>query len=134
LVQVVGHVHVRVKLANPRDVEEGRVKKSIEEKALVDTGATFTTIPRTLSDKLALPIVGKTKVRTASGIDVLDQSYLYMEIDGKFAVTPALISEKLDRTLIGVFTLEALGFTLDPTTGQLKEVEILLLYNSLFAE
>ena len=125
----MGHVHVRVKLANPRDVKEGRVEKSIEERALVDTRATFTTIPRALREKLALPILGKTKVRTASGIEVLDQSYMYTEIDGKFAVTPTLISEKLDRTLIGVFTLEALGLAVDPTTGQLKETEILLLQN-----
>jgi predicted aspartyl protease len=125
----VGHVHVRVKFANPRDVERGKVGRSIEETALVDTGATFTTMPRALSEKLELPIVGKTKVRTATGIENLDQSYTYAEIDGKFAVTPVLISEKLDRTLVGVFTLEALGLTVDPTTGQLKEAEILLLSN-----
>jgi len=130
----VGHVHVTVRLANPRDVVEGKVKKSIEERALVDTGATFTTIPRSLSEKLALPVVGKTKVRTAGGMDVLDQSYMYTEINGKFAVTPTLISENLDRILIGVFTLEALGLAVDPTTGQLKEAEILLLHNLGSAE
>jgi predicted aspartyl protease len=129
----VGHVHVTVRLANPRDVVEGKVKKSIEERALVDTVAMFTTIPRSLSEKLALPLVGKTKVRIAGGMDVLDQSYMYTEIKGKFAVTPTLISENLD-ILIGVFTLEALGLAVDPTTGQLKEAEILLLHDLGSAE
>ncbi len=123
----MGHVYATVKLANPRDIEEGRLQKIVEERALIDTGATFTTVPRTLANKLALPIMGKVKVRTAGGEEVLDQSYAYTETNGKFAVAPALISDKMDKTLLGVFTLEALGLTVDTSTGKLKEAEILLL-------
>jgi len=70
----MGHVYASVKFANPRDIEEGRREKMVEERALVDIGATFTTVPRSLAKKLALPIMGKVKVRTASGEEVLDQS------------------------------------------------------------
>ena len=42
-------------------------------------------------------------------------------------VTPILVSDTLDKILVGVITLEALGLTVDPTTGQLKEVETYLL-------
>jgi len=38
-----------------------------------------------------------------------------------------LVSDKMDKTLLGVFTLEALGLTVDISTGKLKEAEILLL-------
>src|SRR6266516_2087049 len=54
----MGHVYASVKFANPRDIEEGRREKMVEERALVDTGATFTTVPRSLAKKLALPIMG----------------------------------------------------------------------------
>jgi len=37
-----------------------------------------------------------------------------------------LVSDKMDKTLLGVFTLEALGLTVDIATGKLKETEVLL--------
>jgi len=123
----MGHVYASVKFANPRDIEEGRREKMVEERALVDTGATFTTVPRSLAKKLALPIMGKVKVRTASGEEALDQSYAYTEASGKSTVAPMLVSDKMDKTLLGVFTLEALGLTVDISTGKLKEAEVLLL-------
>ena len=121
----MGHVYASVKFANPGDIEEGRREKMLEERALVDTGATFTTVPRSLAKKLALPIIGK--VRTASGEEALDQSYAYTEASGKSTVAPMLVSDKMDKTLLGVFTLEALGLTVDISTGKLKETEVLLL-------
>jgi predicted aspartyl protease len=42
-------------------------------------------------------------------------------------VTPVLISRTLDKVLIGVITLEALGLSVDPTKGTLRESETLLL-------
>ena len=119
--------YASVKFANLRDIEEGRREKMVEERALVDNGATFTTVPRSLAKKLALPIMGKVKVRTASGEEALDQSYAYTEASGKSTVAPMLVSDKMDKTLLGVFTLEALGLTVDISTGKLKETEVLLL-------
>jgi len=55
------------------------------------------------------------------------ESFALVEVKGKRAVTLILISRELSETLIGVITLEALGLTVDLTTGELKEVEILLL-------
>ena len=121
----MGHVYASVKFANPGDIEEGRREKMVEERALVGTGATFTTVPRSLAKKLALPIMGK--VKTASGEEALDQSYAYTEASGKSTVAPMLVSDKMDKTLLGVFTLEALGLTVDISTGKLKETEVLLL-------
>ena len=123
----MGRVYADVKFANPRDIEEGRPEKMVVERALIDTGATFTKVPRSLAKKLSLPIMGKVKVRTACGEEALDQSYAYTEAIGKSTVAPTLVSDKVDKTLLGVFTLEALGLTVDTSTGKLKEAEILLL-------
>ena len=115
-------MNIKLKLANPIELE-----KSVEELAIVDTGATFTTLPLSIAKNLNLNVIGKIKVKTATKIDQLDQSYAYIEINDKKTVTPVLISKTLDRILIGVITLESLGLAVDPTTGQLKEAEILLL-------
>ncbi len=119
----MGHVTVSIRLANP----VLGLKDKLTEKALVDTGATFTTIPASTAKKLRLKILGKRRVSTAAKTQLLDQSYAYVEINGRNTVTPLLISKTLDKILIGVITLEALGLSVDPTKGRLKEAETLLL-------
>ena len=72
----MGHVNVKLRLANPVKPDVGFV----EGTALVDTGATFTTIPKEISKKLGLLPTGKRKVRTATQIETLEQSFLSVEI------------------------------------------------------
>jgi len=119
----MGHVNIKLRLSNPVNPGAG----SIEGTALVDTGATFTTIPKEISRKLGLLPTGKRKVRTATQFETLEQSFVSVEINSEVSVTPVLVSEKLDKILVGVITLEALGLTVDPTTGQLRETETYLL-------
>jgi len=117
----MGHVHVKVKLTSPT------TNQSVTTESLVDTGATFTTIPTSLSEKLKLPQITKRKVKTASGEETLPESYLIIEMLDEKTTTPVLISNKLDRTLIGTLTLEALALRVDPKTGKLEKTELLLL-------
>lgn len=119
----MGHVDVKLRLTNPVDSS----KPSVEAMALVDTGATFTTIPRGMAEKLGLRVMGKRRVRTATQIETLDQSFASLEINGNTTVNPVLVSETLDKVLVGVITLEALGLMVDPLTGELKESETYLL-------
>ena len=122
----MGHVEIQLKLGNPVDP----TRKPLERAALVDTGATFTTIPRSISEELGLKTIGKRRVRTATEFNTLDESFASVEIDGNVTVTPVLVSEKLDKILVGVITLEALALTVDPTTGRLKEAETYLLFET----
>jgi clan AA aspartic protease len=117
----VGHVRVEAKLTSPITEE------SIVLESLVDTGATFTTVPKAISEKLKLQPVSRRKVRTASGEEEMTESYLIIEILNEKTVSPVLISEKLDRMLIGTLTLEALALKIDPKTGKLEKTELLLL-------
>lgn len=117
----MGHIQVTAKLTSPITSESEVVE------SLVDTGATFTTVPLSLSRKFKLPHITKRKVKTASGEEELFESYLIIEILNEKTVTPVLISDKLDRVLIGALTLEALAFKVDPKTGKLEKTELLLL-------
>ncbi len=119
----MGHVRAKVRFANP-EVPNGAVDV---EDALIDTGATWTTVPRAIADRLGLRLIGQVPVKTAAGLQTLDQSYALAELDEKKMVTPLLISDTLDSVLIGVTMLEALGLAVDPTSGQLKESEVFLL-------
>jgi predicted aspartyl protease len=71
--------------------------------------------------------LGKRRVETANRSQLLEQSFAYIEVDGKNTVTPLLISGTLDKILIGVITLKALGLMVDPTKVTLKDTETLLL-------
>jgi len=117
----MGHVSVEVKLTSPTS------QKTITTDSIIDTGATFTTIPKTISQKLKLPSIARRKVRTPSGEETLTESYLIIEVLNEKTATPVLINPKLDRVLIGVITLEALALKVDPKTGKLEKTELLLL-------
>ena len=119
----MGHVRVAIKLANP-----ARWREPVEiEDALVDTGATFTTVPRALAEQLGLEVFGQQATRTAAGVISVDQSSAFLEYDGRRTVTPVWISDTYPGVLVGVFTLEALGLAVDPASGRLTESEFLLL-------
>ncbi len=101
-------------------------KHSEKVRALVDTGATITVLPKVLADKLGIKPSSEVDVETGGGIIKLKKGSAVIEIKGKKETTPVLISEIIDKVLIGVVLLESLGFTIDPTTGALKETALLL--------
>jgi len=116
----VGHVWVRARIGRPDR------SKVVEVDALVDTGATLTVVPRRLADELGLEATGRTLVETeASGLELV-RTRIWIEIEGREEIVPALISDIIDRVLIGVTTLEVLGLQVDPVTGRLREWTILL--------
>jgi len=117
----VGYVWVDAVIRNPI------TNRSASVKALVDTGATYTVIPRKIFEELKLPLRGKRKVRTAKSLTELDVCEGVVEIMGRSTPTLILVSDDLDFALIGVITLELLGLEVDPVTGELKESIALLL-------
>ena len=119
----MGHVRVSIGLANPnRPHDLLRV-----ESARVDTGATLSTLPRQTANQLGLEVSGKHRARTAAGITEVDRSLAYISIEGRDVVTPVWISDSYPGVLIGVTTLELLGFAADPVSEKLIDSEFLLL-------
>ena len=100
--------------------------KITKVRALVDTGTTLTIIPRSLAIDLGLRVTGKSRVKTDVGVIELDRSRAYIEVTGRGNIIPVLISDIIDKVLIGVTTLEILELEVDPITGELKERTLLL--------
>jgi len=101
--------------------------KAITTKALVDTGATLTVVPRRIAEELQLPVIGRRRVATAKGTTELDECISIVEVMGRKAYTHILTSNDVDTVQIGVTTLETLGLEVDLTTGKLKEATTYLL-------
>lgn len=117
---MLGHVWVKAKIG-----DENRIRL-IETNALVDTGATLTVIPRRMTIDLNLKPTGKSTVETGAGRLEFERMRIWIELEGKSEIMPALISDLIDKVLIGVTALEALGLQIDPLTGKLKEYPLLL--------
>jgi len=116
----MGHVWVRARVG-----DSGR-RRVVEVDALVDTDATLTVIPRRLAVELRLEVTGRVPVMTAGGRIELEKTRIWIELESKEDIVPAVISDIIDKVLIGVTTLEILGLQVDPITGKLKEWTILL--------
>ena len=82
---------------------------------------------RAIAQELGLEILGTKRVRTAGGPQTIDQSYAMLRIDGRQSINDVWISDSYPGILIGVVTLEAMGFGVDPKNQRLIDVEQLLL-------
>ncbi|MFZ8792601.1 MAG: aspartyl protease family protein [Acidilobaceae archaeon] len=58
----MGHVWVEALIGNPI------TGRSVRVRSLVDTGATYTVIPRRVFEELELPVIGRKSVKTAGGL------------------------------------------------------------------
>ncbi|MEM4971328.1 MAG: aspartyl protease family protein [Sulfolobales archaeon] len=116
----MSHIWARARIGDPEKL------KVVDVDALVDTGATLTVIPRWLAEKLGLRVTGRVAVVTAGGRMELERTRIWIELEGREDIVPAVISDIIDKVLIGVTALETLGLQVDPVTGKLKEWPILL--------
>lgn len=106
----MGMTQAVIKVKNPRNPS-----KTYEGEFLVDSGATYTVVPSGVLKKLGINPSGEEKFSLADGRIITRQvgNAIY-EFEGVERAAPVLFGEKDDSPLLGTFTLEALGLTLDP--------------------
>lgn len=110
----MGHVYADVSIGDPRRT------KVTQSKMLVDTGATHTIMTPSLAKELSLQILGESDVTLADGRRLkAGVSLAYVEIDGRSEIVRVRIFD-VDEPVIGVSTLEDLGLTIDPISGELR--------------
>ena len=116
----MGHTWVDIEIS---DLER---KHSRQVKALIDTGASLTTLPKRLADELDIQATSHEQVSTAAGVIKISRGEAWIKVNGKEGPFSVWISDIIDKTLLGVIVLESLGFTVDPVTGKLEERPLLL--------
>jgi clan AA aspartic protease len=122
-VVVVGYVRVRATVANPSDHS-----LKVELEFIVDTGAIYTVIPNSVAERLRLKETGRRKFKIANG-DVVEYpvSEAYIVVNGEGVTSVVAIVDEKTPLLLGVTTLELLGLRVDPMTGKLTPLELMIL-------
>jgi clan AA aspartic protease len=112
-----------VKIKNPANSH-----KTVQHKFLVDSGAIYSVVPAKILEKLGVKKTFKQKFQLANGeIVEWDGGNVLFEYKGEERAAPVIFGEKEDIFLLGVTTLEAFGFILDPITRELKSIPMLLM-------
>lgn len=94
-----------------------------EFKAVVDTGATYTMLPKAALERLGIQPVRDVTLRLADGRTVTRfLANVLVELEGLTCANTILLGEEGDAALIGLVTLESCGLTVDPVHKQLVPV------------
>ena len=119
----MGYVHVHGAVANSQNHD---LKTEVD--FLVDTGAIYSVVPKTLAEQVRLKVLGARKFRTGSGIVEMPiaEAYLTLDCEGVTTIV-ALSSDENVPVLLGVTTLELLGLQVDPVSGKLNPLDLLIL-------
>lgn len=106
-------------VANPRKTEKLDF--------LVDSGAIYSVVPARVLRRLGIKPVGKQEFRLANGEKIVrKKGGALFRYNGRVGVADVIFGEKGDATLLGAFTLEALGLSLDPLKRELRELPMML--------
>ena len=128
----MGHVYVDAVFYNPVDYTEFVLGKrrfddvrEVSSRSLVDTDATFPTLPEDIVKELGLPIYGETEAETATGRERVRLAAV-TQIEDRSAISYIIVRSRGTTPLIGVVALEQMGFRVDPLTGRLvKELPLM---------
>jgi predicted aspartyl protease len=118
---MMGETYIKVKVrASPSGPSE-------ELSLLVDTGATYSWLPKRLLQKLGVRPTRKVRFKTIRGdIVVREVGHIFAEYEGEIAPTSIVFAEEKDALVFGLHGLESLGLEVDPTTMQVRRSEALL--------
>ena len=118
----MGLTYVAIEVANPADP-----KSKATVKLLVDSGATLSVISGALLRRLGIRPHSKRSFILANGETIERQignaDFLFR---GQQGASPVIFGKPGDSDLLGMVTLEALGFILDPIRRELRPLPMML--------
>ena len=105
----------------------GPTGKQAKLKFLVDSGATYTLLPKNIWRAIGLKPIDSVKCVLADGTEVERKvSECRIALPQGQRHTPVMLGEKSDEALLGVVTLEILGLILNPFTRTLQPMRMML--------
>ena len=117
----------KVEVGNPA---KPKVTEAIE--FLVDSGAIYSVVPEKVLKKLGIKPLAKEEFRLANGETIVrKKGGAVFKYKDKIGVADVIFGEKDDSNLLGAFTLEALGLSLDPLKRELKPLPMMLALSQL---
>jgi len=118
----MGMTNVKLRVKNPQ-----RPSKEYVGRFLVDSGAIFTVVPEDELKSLGIKPVREEDFELADGEYVTRKiGNALFEYKGIQGAAPVVFGEEGDTKLLGAFTLEALGLSLDPLKRELYKATLRL--------
>ncbi len=113
----MGTFSVNIEIGNP----EGTSFETLE--ALVDTGASFTWVPRELLQRLGVPVQARWEFELANG-QVIEReiAQTWVRYNGDAHITFVVFGDEGSSPLLGAYTLEGFRLAADPLNGRLVPV------------
>ena len=106
--------------------QQGRRFEEIE--VTVDTGSTFTAVPRTLLQNLGVPVERLAQSRLADGSTApVDIGWTMIRLEGQTFPTRVIFADENTPSLLGVVSLEEALLAVDPVGQRLVPVEAMRL-------
>jgi predicted aspartyl protease len=94
---------------------------------LIDSGAIYSVVPAATLDRLGIQPLATEEFRLANGEKIVRKKGVAIFRYGeRVGGSDVIFGEAGDAVLLGAFTLEALGLTLDPLRRKLKPLPMLL--------
>lgn len=125
----MGRVEITIAVGDP----QGNRFEELE--VLVDTGATFTKVPRELLERLEVSVERSVMSELADGRTVpRDIGLTTIRLEGQELLTPVIFGEQGERPLLGVIALEHALLDVDPTNRRLVPTNLLELRTDNRAE
>jgi clan AA aspartic protease len=119
----MGLTSVKVEISNIYKPSQAQ-----EIELLVDSGATFSMVPRELLERLdILPVEKGEFILAESSFIKREMGYAFFGIGERKRLSPVIFGEKGDKAILGAVTLEILGYELDPITKKLKPTPLHLI-------
>lgn len=116
----MGITYVQGHVKGPRGKQAG-------VKFLIDSGATYTLLPKAVWKAIGLKPKRKMSFTLADGTPVnRSVSEAYLKLSQGEAHTPVILGEESDQALLGVVTLEILGLVFNPFDRTLQPMRMLL--------
>jgi clan AA aspartic protease len=94
---------------------------------LIDSGAIYSVVPTKILKKLGIKPLVEEEFRLADGSKIVrKKGGALFKYGDRIGVADVIFGEKGDSILLGTFTLEALGLSLDPLRRELRQLPMIL--------
>ena len=118
----LGLTSLEIEVGNPATPE---VTEKID--LLIDSGAIYSVIPARVLERLGIRPLAEQEFRLADGSKIARRKGIALFRYGeRVGGADVIFGEDEDSQLLGAFTLEALGLSLDPLRRQLTELPMIL--------
>jgi clan AA aspartic protease len=118
----VGLTVLQLEVGNPAHPD---ITISVE--FLIDSGATYSVVPREVLARLDIQPLREQQFHLADGTAIRrNTGGALFKYGDRIGFANVIFGEPGDSTLLGVLTLEALGYALDPLRRELRPLPMLL--------